>query len=212
MTKKTVIVNMDLDCPEPGQGEILLRVLRDDGVMVFPTETFYGLGVSAFSGRAVAEVYHLKKRDRDKPLSVVVSDFAMAERVADSPPPLFRTLADAFWPGPLTLVVGARPLFPVAMLGPGGSLAIRVPGLPWLVDLIGRLGIPLTATSANVSGGGEISDPAQIILEFEGKVDVIVDSGPTPGGLPSTVIDLTSKSPRIIREGAVPRSALRKYL
>jgi len=212
MTKKTLIVNMDPGLPDPGQGEILLRVLRGDGVVVFPTETFYGLGVSAFSVRAVAEVYRLKKRDRDKPLSVVVSDLAMAERIADSPPPLFRTLADAFWPGPLTLVVRAHPLFPAAMLGPGGSLAMRVPGLPWLFDLVGRLGIPLTATSANVSGRGEMSDPAQVILEFDGKVDAIVDGGPTPGGLPSTVIDLTSKPPRIIRDGAVPRSNLKRYL
>jgi L-threonylcarbamoyladenylate synthase len=136
----------------------------------------------------------------------------MAESVAENPPALFHMLAKKFWPGPLTIVVRARPLFPPAMLGPGGSIAMRVPGLPWLCDLVGRLGVPMTATSANISGRGEISDPAQVIAEFEGKVDAIVDGGPAPGGLPSTVLDLTSAPPRIVREGAVPLSAFKKYL
>jgi len=93
-------------------------------------------------------------------------------------------LADEFWPGPLTLVLKAGPVFPADMLGPGGTLAMRVPGVPWLRDLIHSLGEPITATSANISGKGEISDPAEIVRIFRGKADVIVDGDRPPEDFP----------------------------
>ena len=98
------------------------------------------------------------------------------------------------------------------MLGPGGSLAMRVPGTPWLRECLRLLGAPVTATSANPSGGPEISRPEDAIALFLGKVDVIVDGGPTPGGLPSTIVDLTAARPRLVRAGAVPEAALRRFL
>jgi len=212
MAVETRVIRIDQGGIAPADVLLISEVLRDDGVLVYPTETFYGLGALASSGKAIQKVYLLKSRDRGKPLSIVISDTAMAEESAASIPPLFRVLAREFWPGPLTLVLKVRPVFPADILGPGGTLAMRVPGVPWLRELIHSLGEPITATSANISGAAEISDPAKVVQEFRGKAGLIVDGGPTPGGLPSTIVDLTSDRPRILRAGAVPAAALRKYL
>jgi L-threonylcarbamoyladenylate synthase len=209
---KTRFLKIDRESLGLAELRLISGVLRNDGVMVCPTETFYGLGVLAFSENAVKKVYRLKERELGKPLSVVIADIAMAEEIAAVLPPLFWTLSREFWPGPLTLVVKARPLFPKEMLGPGGSLAMRIPDAPWLRDLIRHLNAPITATSANLSGTGEISRPEDIIEIFKGKVDLIIDGGRTAGGLPSTIVDLASDQPRLLRAGAVPLSRLQKYL
>jgi L-threonylcarbamoyladenylate synthase len=211
MRTKTQIIKIDQGGIAPAWALLISDVLRRDGVLVYPTETFYGLGALASSDKAVKRIYRLKRRDRGKPLSIVIADTAMAEESAASIPPLFRVLAREFWPGPLTLILKAKPDFPEDMLGPGGTLAMRVPGLPWLRELLHSLGEPITATSANISGEGEISDPERVVREFRGKADLIVDGGPTPGGLPSTIVDLTSAEPRILRAGAIPETALRKF-
>jgi len=190
----------------------VLEAIRQGEIAVVPTETFYGLGVDAFSARAVRSVYGLKERDRGKPLPVVVSDLGAAERLASEVPAVFRKIAAEFWPGPLTLVVKAKPVFPAEMLGPGGTVAVRVPGSPWLRGLLAAAGVPLTATSANLSGDAEVSDPADIVRLFGGRVAVIVDGGRTPGGRPSTVVDLTASPPRVLRDGAVPAARLSPFL
>ncbi len=211
MTETTRILKIDPAAPDPAALASAADALRADGILAYPTETFYGLGGLAFSARAVEQIYDLKRRDRGKPLSVVIADLATADEIAGPLPPLFLDLARAFWPGPLTLVARARPLFPPAMLGPGGSLAMRVPGARWLREFLGMLGAPLTATSANLSGGPEISRPEEIIELFRGKLEIIVDGGVTSGGLPSTIVDLTSDNPVLIRSGAVPEADVRRF-
>jgi len=211
MRIETRIIELESGAILPGQALLISAALRDGGVMVYPTETFYGLGALATSERGIDKVFRLKGRDRGKPLSIVVSDMSMAQEISASVPPIARRLAEKFWPGPLTLVLKAHSGFPAAMLGPGRSVAVRVPGPAWLRALVRHLGVPLTATSANLSGRGEISDPEKIIRLFRGKVELVVDGGPTPGGLPSTIVDLTGPMPRILRPGAVPEAALRKF-
>lgn len=212
MKAKTRIIRIDGGALAPEHSRLIIEVLRSDGVLAYPTETFYGLGVLAFSRKAVEKIYALKRRDRGKPISIIVADMAMAEKVADSIPSAAKKLAKEFWPGPLTVVLKAKPVFPADVPGPGGSIAMRVPGVAWLRSLVRRLGSPLTATSANVSGAGEISDPREIIRLFRDKVDLIIDGGLTPGGLPSTIVDLTSGRLRVLRAGAVPESALRDFV
>ncbi|MBM3294286.1 MAG: threonylcarbamoyl-AMP synthase [Candidatus Aminicenantes bacterium] len=190
----------------------VIDLVRSGEVVVYPTETFYGLGGNAFSPAAVEKIYALKERDRGKPLSIVVAERAEAEEAASEIPSVFRRLAEAFWPGPLTLVVRAKPVFPEAMLGAGGTVAVRVPGSEWLRSFLADLGLPLTATSANVSGEGEIADPAEVVRCFDGRVAAILDGGRTPGGRPSTVVDVTASPPRILRDGAVPADLLRPFL
>jgi len=212
MPKQTQVIEIKPGPVDAAKIAEIADILRKEGIMAYPTDTFYGLGAGAYSETAVRKIYLLKKRERGKALSVVISGVDMAEKVAASLPPAFLDLSRKFWPGPLTLVVKAKPLFPPAMLGPGGSLALRLPDVPWLLELVRQMDVPLTATSANISGEKEIDSREEVIEVFSGKVDLIVDGGKTPGGLPSTIVDLTSDKPRILREGAVPSERLRPYL
>jgi L-threonylcarbamoyladenylate synthase len=209
---QTAVLNARDQSPDPEAFGRIGRILAQGGVLVYPTETFYALGAAADSPAGVEKIYRLKERDRGKPLSIVAADLSMAKACADAPPPLFDSLAREFWPGPLTLIVKASPGFPPAMLGPGGSIAVRVPGLAWLQALLAHLGRPVTATSANISGETEISEGRDAVRRFTGKADLIVDGGDTRGGLPSTIVDLVASPPRIVRAGAVPPAALSPFL
>jgi len=212
MPVRTVIADIRAGDPDRGIAARAAEVLGRGGVLAYPTETFYALGAAAATDAAIERIYRLKERDRGKPLSVVVADLTMALACADSPPALFADLAAAFWPGPLTLIVRAGPGFPARMLGPGGSCAMRVPGLPWLRGFLGLFGGPVTATSANLSGTGEISSAAEVVRLFEGRADMIVNGGDTAGGRPSTIVDCLADPPCVVRQGAVPADALRPYL
>ena len=212
MSNGTCILEAREGRPDPAVFARIAAILGSGGTVVYPTDTFYALGAAADSPAGVEKVYRLKDRDRGKPLSVVAADFAMAKACTDAPSALFESLPRKFWPGPLTLIVKARPGFPPAMLGPGGSIAVRVPGLAWLRDLLAHFGRPVTATSANISGEAEISSGLEAVRRFAGKVDLIVDGGDTPGGLPSTIVDVVAVPPRIARAGAVPAAALSPFL
>jgi L-threonylcarbamoyladenylate synthase len=209
---KTRIIGIDPAGENAEPVRAIAAALLEDAVAAYPTETFYALGAAAFSRRAVEKVYRLKRRDTGKPLSVVVSDLDMVREISAPLPPSFRALAGEFWPGPLTLVLPAAARLPDFMLGPGRTIAVRIPPLPWLRAVIREISEPLTATSANLSGGKELADPAEVAAVFRGKVDVIVDGGPSPGGAPSTIVDLTSPEPRILREGAVSTARIRALL
>ncbi len=188
----------------------IVSVLRKDGIVIYPTETFYGLGVNAYSARAVEKVYRLKKRIKRKPLSVVISDLEMLWEVAVNVPPVFEVLEKAFWPGSLTMVLPASSKLPQNLLAEGSTVGVRWPDFSWLQALIKEAGFPLTATSANLSGEKEISKVDEISSELSTEVDLIIDGGETPGKLPSTVIDLTFRPPRLLREGMIRREAIEK--
>ncbi|MFO7732059.1 MAG: L-threonylcarbamoyladenylate synthase, partial [Candidatus Aminicenantes bacterium] len=131
-------------------------------VMAYPTETFYGLGAAGFSQRAVKKVFRIKGRDAAKSLPVLASDLGMVRALSADLPPPFLALAGEFWPGPLTLVVRASSRLPDHLLGPGRTIALRVPPVLWLRDLVGEMNQPLTATSANLSEGPALSDPEDV--------------------------------------------------
>ncbi len=188
-------------------GEIAEALLAG-AVAAYPTETFYALGAAAFSAKAVDRIFRMKKREASKPLSFIVSDMDMVREVASSPPPAFPVLAGEFWPGPLTLVLPAAPGLPDRLLGPGRTIAVRIPPLAWLRALVQELGEPLTATSANLAGEKEIADPSDAQALFSGQVEIVLDGGPAPGGLPSTIVDLTRDRPLIVRVGAVPSALI----
>ena len=209
---KSLIIRTGLAEIEQVLIETVSGILLYDGVMAYPTETYYGLGAVGLSRKGVRRIFRLKKREAGKQLPLIVSDLDMIERLAAAPPAVFYRLASEFWPGPLTLVLKAAPSFPEEFLGPGGTIAVRIPPVPWLRALVGEIGLPVTATSANLSGQREISDPAELIAHFNGKVDVIVDGGNTPGGMPSTIVDISGEKPRIIRKGAVPAATLEPFL
>jgi len=209
---ETRIIRIAPDAVDPFLIREIAEILRKGGVMAYPTETFYGLGALVSIEEAVRKVYRLKKRDRGKPLPVILSGLEMLESIAEYLPALFRPLARRFWPGPLTLVIKVIEPFPGLILGPGRTLGVRVPPLAWLRNLVGDLGVPITATSANISGEKELAEPPEVIELFHSRVELIIDAGKTPGGLPSTVLDLTSDFPRVLREGAVSLSELKDFL
>jgi L-threonylcarbamoyladenylate synthase len=208
----TRLLTVNPECLEERKYSRIVKTLNDGGVIVYPTDTFYGIGADCFAAAAVRRIYEIKKRDPSRPLLLVIADVDMAGRVASVLPPIFLELASRFWPGPLTLTLKASNAVPREVLGEGDSIAVRIPDLPWLRALISQAGYPLVATSANISGEREISTADEALALFRGKVDMIVDGGRTPGIRPSTVLDLTHDKPRLVREGALPRAALERYL
>ena len=212
MVIKTRVVRINPEKVEPDKIGMIARILQKNGIIAYPTDTFYGLGANCFSVQAIQRIYQLKKRKTSKPLPVLVADMDMVKKIAIDIPHLFWRLAEKFWPGPLTLVVKASAELPRQLLGPKESIGIRQPSIQWLKELMKKTAFPLTATSANISEEKEISDPGEVIDFFYGKIDLVVDGGQTRAILPSTVVDLTLPRPEILREGALPLSHIAKYL
>jgi L-threonylcarbamoyladenylate synthase len=195
----------------PGESAVVraaAAVLEADGVIAYPTETFYGLGASGLSRRAVGKVFRLKGRDAGKPLSLIVSGLDMVRELAGPLSPEFLRVVEDLWPGPLTAVLPAAAGLPEWLLGPGRTVGVRVPPLAWLRRLAYELSAPITATSANRAGEPEIAVPDAVLALFGGRVDLFIDGGPTPGGRPSTVVDFTGTKPVVLRAGAIPESRL----
>ncbi len=192
-------------------GEIA-EALLGGAVAAYPTETFYALGAAAFSKPGVERIYRLKGRDASKPLPLIASDPDMVAGIAAFLPASFAALAAEFWPGPLTLVLPAAAGLPDFLVGPGRTVAVRIPPLAWLRALVAELAEPLTATSANLTGEKELADPADVAALVEGKVEWMLDGGRTPGGLPSTIVDITGDRTRILREGAIPTAQIEAVL
>lgn len=209
---KTRLLKIDPGAVRSGAIREIARILAADGVIVYPTDTFYGLGANCLSQRALQRIFKIKKRPGSKGLPVLVSDLEMATSLAAEVPPVFQALASRFWPGPLTLVLRAASHLPFELAGPGRTIGIRLPAVVWIQELIRVTGRPLVTTSANLSGQGEIESAEEVKSVFAGKVDLILDGGKTPGGKPSTVVDLTGRKPVLIREGVIPKSGLERFL
>jgi len=209
---KTEIVKVDTERVELDKFDLIKSVLIKDGVLAYPTDTFYGLGVNCFSEDAIRKVYMLKKRDISKPLSVIIADLSELEELVEDIPPIFKSLSSEFWPGLLTLVFRASEKLPEMLIGHSRSIGVRYPDYDWLRALVRYAGFPITATSANRSNRGEASDPFYVVEDFFGKINLIVDGGQTPGLQPSTVIDISTGTVKILREGALPVSLFEKYL
>jgi L-threonylcarbamoyladenylate synthase len=208
----TLVIKMDDEKYSVNELRTIVSVLKKNGLIVYPTETFYGLGANCFSPEAVKKIFALKRRDRAKPLPVVISDRSMLESVVADIPPAAEPFLRLYWPGPLTLIFPANPLLPEELLGATKSIGVRLPAHVGLRGLVRHAGFPITATSANISGKEELSESKKVFDTFAGKVDCIVDGGKTKGGFPSTVIDFTLTKPQILREGAIPASELQKRL
>ncbi len=174
------------------------RVVGRGGVVVIPTETFYGLGACPRVSGGVDRVFGLKARPRGMPLPVLCADWAQVESLVEVPP-AYRVRLSRSWPGPLTVVL---PLLEPVAAAPGGTLAVRIPGHDLLRSLLYLVG-PLTGTSANRHGAAPSTEAPTAAGSLEGEPDVVLDSGTLPGGLPSTLVDLTGPEPRVLRTGSV---------
>ena len=185
------------------------QLIRDGRLVAFPTETVYGLGADATNGEAVAAIFAAKGRPNFNPLIVHVKDIAQAEEFARFSP-LARILAKAFWPGALTLVLPRRPGCRLSLLVSAGldTVALRAPSHILAQRLIDEAGVPLAAPSANPSGRVSATSAAHVEDGLGGKVDMILDGGPTPIGIESTVIGFEGDRPVLLRPGGVPRAAI----
>lgn len=200
------ILSVRPDAPDPETMRTTSLLVRGGGLVVFPTETFYGLGAEPMNSVALERLFDAKGRDKGKALPLVASDRGAVLRAVARWPALAEAMADAFWPGPLTIVLPASEIVPPLVHGGTGRVAVRVSSHPVASLLAKGVGGLITATSANVSGEGAatlVSGISSKLLEF---VDGVLDAGPLPGGLPSTIVDLSEGSPRLLREGCVPWS------
>jgi L-threonylcarbamoyladenylate synthase len=199
----TRVVRVDAAAPDPGVIREAAGVLRGGGLVAFPTETFYGLGAAGLDADAARRVFAVKGRPASMPLLLLVDSREMAAAVAAEIPARARELMDQHWPGPLTLVLRARPRVPAAVTAGTGTVGLRVPAHAVARALVRALGEPVTAPSANTSGAAPPVTAAEVLAQLGGTNDLVLDAGATPGGAPSTVLDVTVDPPRVIRPGAV---------
>lgn len=194
----------------PRLGESVRTIIRNAGLVALPTETFYGLAVNPFDGQAVDRLLRVKVRDLGKPILVLIGLASQLPLLTPDVSPVARLLMEAFWPGPLTILFLAHPLLPPNLTAGTGLVGVRLSSCTPLTELLKVTG-PVTGTSANRSGIAPPTTAAQVQREFGREIDLILDAGATPGGLPSTVIDAREPA-RLIREGAVPRQNIQNVL
>ncbi len=200
------ILRIHPDEPEAAQIERVVVALRAGQVIALPTDTFYGLAVDPVNLRAVDKIYELKTRARHKPLSLLISDVAQAYELARSIDGAFDRLAERFWPGPLTIIVKAGSRLPLRVTANTGNVALRVPEAAIPRAVVEMLGLPITATSANLHGLPECTYANCVRDQLGGELPMIVDGGPTARATPTTIVDLSSGGNEwnILREGAIP--------
>jgi L-threonylcarbamoyladenylate synthase len=199
----TEVLPTDAAHPDAAAVARAAAVLRRGGLVAFPTETVYGLGASALDAAAVARVFAAKGRPSNNPLIVHLADPADAARVCATWPDAAARLAERFWPGPLTLVLPKRPDLPDAVTAGGPTVAVRVPAHAVARALIAAAGVPVAAPSANRSGYLSPTRAEHVLAGLDGRIDLVLDAGPVPGGIESTVLDLTGDPPRLLRPGLV---------
>ena len=181
-----------------------VKIFKNGGVVAYPTETFYGLGVDPFNEKAVERLFSLKGREKGKPVALLIKDRAMLGSVAASIPPIAERLIKKYWPGPLTIIFKACARIPSSVTGGTNTIGVRVSSSAVAGRLMNALSSPLTATSANPSGKAPPAAARQVVDYFNGNIDLLIDGGTLPGSLGSTVVDVTGNEPRILREGEVP--------
>lgn len=202
MRAETVAVHSGV----PGEKVIerAAAVVISGGVIVYPTETLYGIGVDAGNVSALRRVYDIKGREGAKALLVIVDDFERLRPLVQQVTPEAHALMHAFWPGPLTLVFNASPMVPVEITAGMGTIGARVPSNDFCRALVQACGRPITSTSANRAGEPTPNNIGQIRNALPEGIDLFIDAGALPASAPSTVVDVTTSPPRLLREGAVP--------
>ncbi len=193
------------------QIERAVEVLQAGGVVAFPTETVYGLGCDAENEAAIKRIFAIKGRPATHPLIVHLGDPSdIASWSAEVPRVAWR-LAERFWPGPLTLILRSKKNISGYITAGTGKVAVRIPGKSFALSLAQKANFFITATSANLSGMIPAQDADAVARYFGDRIDIVIDAGPTPGGLPSTIVDVTGGGIRILREGAISKELLREF-
>ncbi|MFA5374710.1 MAG: L-threonylcarbamoyladenylate synthase [Dehalococcoidia bacterium] len=188
--------------------ERAVRILKNGGIVAFPTDTIYGLGANAFDEDAVLRIYEAKIRPRNFALTLLLADTSQIKLVAEDIPKMAWKLAEKFMPGALTIVLNKSMAVSNMITGDGNTVAVRIPNHPVPIALVKGLGAPITGTSANISGGNNPLTAEDVFKQLRYRIDMIIDGGRCPIGVSSTVLDLTTNPPKIIREGAISRDQI----
>ena len=192
-----------------------IKILREGGVIAFPTDTVYGLGADAFNPEAVERIYEIKNRPEYMSFPLLIADISQLTTVAEPPSEIAWLLARRFWPGGLTLVLPKMVSLPL-YLAKGSTVGVRIPNHPICLTLIKRLGRPIIGTSANQSGKASSLTAYEVKQQLGDEVDLIIDGGKCPGGNESTIVDVTGEVPVILRQGVIPQheieEACKEYL
>jgi L-threonylcarbamoyladenylate synthase len=196
--------------PAPGPVREAAEAVLRGGVVAFPTDTVYGLSCSLMDPAAVEFIYRLKKRPSHLSVIALLPEPDAVHPLVDSLPEIGETLMKRFWPGPLSIIFKASSLVPLRLHGERGTIALRVPRHPLCQALLGAVGGPLVSSSANLSGQPPCADADEIRRVFGNQLDVLLDGGPSPASLPSTVVDVSSGRVELVREGAADVSAFLK--
>ena len=208
------IVRISSEKPESSLVTYVAERLRAGQVVAMPTDTFYGLAADPFNLTAVKRIYDVKSRQRNKPLSLLIESVEQAEDLTRPLPDLFYLLARKFWPGPMTMIVRAASRLPLKVTANSGNVALRVPAAEIPIAVMKTAGIPITATSANVSGAHECTTADEVRGQLGDLLPIIVDGGSSPRTIASTIVDLSDADGEwhVQREGAIKLQEIVDYL
>jgi L-threonylcarbamoyladenylate synthase len=196
------VVQIDPDSPAPELIDKAVRVLKEKGVIIYPTETLYGIGAHPLFPEAMQRIYAVKGREAAKPIPFLIKDEEMLATLVEEVPAIGRELMKRYWPGALTLIFRAKKGLQPPLRGKDGTIGLRITAHPVAKAIVEAMDAPLTSTSANLAGAAEIIDGKELANVFGSQVDLIIDAGKVPGK-GSTVVDLTVSPPRMVREGMV---------
>ncbi len=199
--KKIKLLKVDPDRPDISAIEEAARAIRDGGLVAFPTETVYGLAANLLNKEAIERLYRVKRRSKNKPFTIHVSDIDMVREMAPDISDFAGRLIDKFWPGPLTIILNSKD---------GERVGFRMPSNRIALSLIKMCGVPVVAPSANISGNRPPTSADEVLSDLNDGIDIILDGGPTDVGVESTVIDATASPYKVLRAGALSEGQLRE--
>jgi len=202
---KTVVIKDD-------DLSLAVEAIKRGGLVAVPTETVYGLAGNGLDADAVARIYDVKGRPAIKPLSLLVPDLRVAETVCAGIPESARLLAEAFWPGPLTIVLPGNGAVPDIVTAGGDTIGVRCPDHPKTLEFLRLAGVPVAAPSANISDKPSPKSAEDVLAYFDGVIDCVIDGGTCTLGVESTIVLLTADSYKIIRQGALPEEDIARVL
>ena len=205
-------ITLDPIHPEQKKLGEAAEIILNDGVIGYPTETVYGLGANALSDAAVEKVFELKGREKNKPILMIAAELDQVKKLVTSFPTQAEILAKAFWPGALTMVLEAAPQLSPLLLGGGNQIGVRIPANQICLELLKICGVPITSTSANITGKENPISAEEVFKYFGSKLDLIIDGGASPSRVPSTVISIENNKVKLLREGVIPYSKIQHVI
>lgn len=186
------------------------KIIREGGIVIFPTETVYGIGTNGLNKKAIKRLYEVKQRPINKPITLLVSDIEMINKIAKNITKLEYDLMNTFFPGPLTIILQKKDIIPDILTANGNTIGIRMPSGKIARKLIKYAGIPIATPSANISGKPSGTNIKDIKKDFEGKVDCFIDNGESKLGIPSTIVKVVNNVPHILRKGSISEEEIKK--